>query len=709
MNSKYTVLLLMVSTLISGCTSSMLSRHTVLPSGALPHVSVNGSYLEVDRGSAKGSNASEAGRSDSSQSLGGSADGDVKPSKQLAVENLKSIPWPSAALRDVSSMADMFSDQVAVAVSANKMPLPDFIHYVFGDLLAINYVLDQTVQSSKAFDEDSVTLSVVNQISQQDLFTLVDELLLKRGIQLKYGDGTFYVYRPDTGEAEAKVVVAVGGQPSDVPNTTQLILQVVPLKFGIKISIERALISSLNVKIQPDYEQGVLEIRGKRASILRALELIKLLDTPATRGKHIAIIGLTFVTPAAFGQDVSVLLENEGIATAVGQSKNSNVVVVPLAQKGAAAIFASSDLLLERVKYWATIIDVPGEGSNEQYFLYHPLYARALDLGKSVSALLGFSGGFSDGQNSSGTNSGPTTGNAPMSVRTAGLSTEKIKMVVDERANALVFYTSGSEYSALMPLLSKLDILPKQVSLDITIAEVTLQDEFKFGVEWALSRSEVTLTTQGAFGASAVGGLGLIVDGFEGPLTANFLNTNSLVKVLSNPTVMVRDGVQATINVGSDISVVGATTQDPINGERQTTTSEYRKTGVDVTVTPTVNAQGIVVMEISMTISNSVPSSTGASGNPDIFERLIETEVVAESGQTIMIGGLISENVSTGGSGAPGLASIPLLGSLFKSKSDSNDRTELVMLITPRVMDAADQWDTVKDEFQRGLKFLQME
>ena len=71
-------------------------------------------------------------------------------------------------------------------------------------------------------------------------------------------------------------------------------------------------------------------------------------------------------------------------------------------------------------------------------------------------------------------------------------------MVVDERANALVFYTSGSEYQALMPLLAKLDTLPKQVSLDITIAEVTLQDEFKFGVEWALSRSEVTLTTQGA-------------------------------------------------------------------------------------------------------------------------------------------------------------------------------------------------------------------
>jgi general secretion pathway protein D len=171
------------------------------------------------------------------------------------------------------------------------------------------------------------------------------------------------------------------------------------------------------------------------------------------------------------------------------------------------------------------------------------------------------------------------TGMAPAQGRTVGANSEGIRMVVDERANALIFYTTGSEYRALKPLLTQLDSLAKQVALDILIAEVTLQDEFKFGVEWALSRSEVNLTTQGAFGAASVGGIGLVINGNEGPLTANSLQTNSLVNVLSNPTLTVRDGVSASINVGSDISVVGATTQDPINGERQTTVSEYRRRG----------------------------------------------------------------------------------------------------------------------------------
>ena len=111
-------------------------------------------------------------------------------------------------------------------------------------------------------------------------------------------------------------------------------------------------------------------------------------------------------------------------------------------------------------------------------------------------------------------------------------------------------------------------------------------------------------------------------------------------------------------------------------------------------------------MEVDQTISNSVPSSSGASGNPDIFERSLSTEVVARSGQTVIMGGLISANYNVGGSAAPGLGSIPILGNLFKSKSDSRDRTELVMLITPKVLNNLDEWDVILNDFQEGLKYL---
>ena len=109
-----------------------------------------------------------------------------------------------------------------------------------------------------------------------------------------------------------------------------------------------------------------------------------------------------------------------------------------------------------------------------------------------------------------------------------------------------------------------------------------------------------------------------------------------------------------------------------------------------------------------MSISNSVPSTSGASGNPDIFSRDITTEVVAESGNTILLGGLISESFSSGVAGVPGFSRIPLLGNLFKSDRDSTDRTELIMLVTPKVLDNAKRWDSVKEDFQRSLKFMEL-
>ena len=160
--------------------------------------------------------------------------------------------------------------------------------------------------------------------------------------------------------------------------------------------------------------------------------------------------------------------------------------------------------------------------------------------------------------------------------------------------------------------------------------------------------------------------------------------------------------------MGSDVSVVGATTQDPISGERQTTTSVYKKTGVDVSVKPTINAEGIVTMTITQNISNSVPGSAGSGGNPDIFSRALTTEVVASSGQTVILGGLVSEDESTGENGVPLFSKIPLLGGLFKSDSNSLTRTELIMLITPIVIEDIGQWDKVSQEFEDKLEYLKV-
>ena len=625
-----------------------------------------------------------------------------------SIEALKPIQWPSADERKINVISDQFSSIGDLKMAADRMSVKDFVHYIFGELLNVNYVLGQTLISASQ-DAEGITLSLSNSLSPRALFILVSEILSNRGIDITFDNETFYIHLREETSSKAEVIIAIGGQPSDVPNTVNTIQQVVPLQYGIKISTERVLRSLVDAKITPDFDQSVVFVEGKKKSILRALELIELLDTPATRSKFVGLIKLNFLTPDDFTRDVSVLLNNEGIDVSVSSPNRKNVVLVPLRQIGAVAIFSVSDVLLNRVLYWASVIDVPSQGSSAQYFVYKPKFSSAVDLGESVGALLG-NGVVNQvsNNNADGDRQARETGNAPAKTRVIGNGDDGVRMVVDQRANALIFFTTGGRYRALMPLLTQLDTLPSQVMLDMTIAEVSLKDEFKYGFEWAVSRGEVNLLTQGAFGVSNIGSLGLIIQGNEGPLNANFLNSNSLVNVLSNPTLLVRDGTSASISVGSDISVVGQTTQDPINGERQTTSSEYRKTGVDVTVTPTVNGQGIVSMVIDQTISNSLPSSSGSSGNPDIFERTIATEVLAKSGQTVMLAGLISENFSTGAVGAPWLSHVPLLGNLFKSESDSGNRTELIMLITPRVIVNLDEWELIKEDFKDGLKYMRL-
>ena len=695
--TKSSIMLLMLS--LSGC----VLTDNVQPKKLDSSYNVAGSYLGQAPVNAQ-SNEKQQAEEDSHNKIS---------ETNVSVQNLPSLARTSLNLRQTELLSAAFSNKASLTVSVNEMPIANFLHYAFGELLNINYIIDKNVEQ----DGQTITLNIKEKISQQRLMQLTTELLIEQGVEIKYNDELYFIRRLESDNKGQKVITAIGRELSSVPRTAQEILQIVPLKFGIKISIERTLRQLVGVKITPDFEQSALFLQGKRDDILRALEFIHLLDAPANRGKHIGLIALTYIDSDEFTKQISLLLESEGIPVATNNAQNKNLVLVPIKQIGAIAVFSTEESMLNRVRFWAKAIDKPLKSLSKKYFMYHPQYARASDLGESLSALLGgVSGGSSASKsnkaksnvNSVKGNAGNTTGAAPSAKRTAGVSNENITLVVDERANAIIFYTSGNEYQALLPLIEKLDVLPRQVMLDITIAEVTLSDEFKYGVEWALKSGDATFGTKGALGVAGIGGFSFNLTGVDGDLNANFFETNNLVKVLSNPTLLVRDGVTANINVGSDISVIGQTTEDPINGDRQTTSSDYRKTGVDITVTPTINAQGIVIMDIKQKISNSVPDSSGTGGNPDIFERSLSTEVVAQSGQTIILGGLISENVGDGNKKTPLLSSLPIIGYLFKSGGDSISRTELVMLITPRVIDRTDQWTELTESFNQGLRHLSL-
>ena len=496
----------------------------------------------------------------------------------------------------------------------------------------------------------------------------------------------------------SKLSIGIGGKPKNIPASNGDILQIIPLDFGINISIERTLNQLTKATITPDFDQSTIFVKGNRSQVRQVIDLVDLLDRPANRAKHIAFLNLAYISPEYFVKQASLLLNNEGIPTAVGEPNQKNVVFVPLVQSGGVAVFASSKMFLNRVSAWAKKLDQAPKGTENQFFIYHPRYARASDLGDSLTPLFGGEKATAKGNSARDTKSAV----ANKTTKNSAVSDGNLKMVVDERANLVIFETSGTRYQSILPLIKRLDVMPRQVLLEMTIAEVTLTDEFKLGVEFNLKEGNFGFSTEGAFGLNDIVGGSLGWAGSVNTASLNAMQSNSLVNVLSNPTLLVRDGTTATIVVGDEIPVVTSTdSNDQTDVFR--TNIDRRQTGLNLTVTPTINTEGVVIMEIDQKSSNALEISADASAQT-ILNREIKTEVVANSGQTIILGGLISETKTNGDNKVPLLADIPFIGHLFKSQSDKKTKTELVILVTPKIIFDEKQWSEIKKNFALGLE-----
>jgi general secretion pathway protein D len=604
------------------------------------------------------------------------------------------------------NLAHNFSDTNQVSLSLNSLPVKDYLHYVFGELLKVNYVLGEQVKT----DNKTLTLNIQDIITERQLFSLSEKMLAERSYVVRFEDNIYYIHKAETSSAKGDFAYGYGKDISKVPNTSLNIIQLVPMTYGVQNSLAHTLRQMTAVTATQDFERNTLVLTGKRKDIIRALELINLMDQPKFRNRKIGIYRSTYVSIADLAQKLPDLLMQEGLQVSAQGQIDQAVSLVPLERVGLMVVFANDAKVIERVGFWAETLDQAPSGDQFEYFIYAPKYARATDLGTSISALLNRSNSFQGGGNrqqdvgnstsltQQNQNKGQSSSQGALSA-----SDDEMSVVVDERANALIIHTTGDKYKKLLPLIKRLDVMPKQVILEVMIAEVKLTDVFKAGVDVVLTNQGATKT--GGFKMeTGSAGLTYALTGTRGSVTLNLLNTNSNVNVLSRSSLLVRDGVTASIAVGDDIPTVGETISDPTNGSRSSVV--YRKTGVDLQVKPTVNARGVVIMEIDQTISNQQEGDSSVAGSPIIFERSLSTEVVAESGQTIILGGLISENRTVNDRQVPFFSSIPVLGNLFDSTSDTKDKTELVVLVTPRVIESVDEWADIKASFYEKLSNL---
>lgn len=621
-------------------------------------------------------------------------------------QRLNSIADSQKGLTLELDLSKDFSSKTQFQVSVNALPLNDFIHYVFGELLNVSYLLEANAKANTT----PITLNLKEQISAKELFSLVQQILSQNAVNIAKNDNVFYLHSSGANGKTDKAF-GFGRNESAVPNVSGEIVQLVPIQYDMKSGLRGVINQLVDANSSYDKAQGLLTVVGKREQVIRALSLVSLLDSPSVYNKATALLSFDYLSSEIFITKVTDILAQEGISVADNGSYAASLKFVPLEHLGKVVVFASSDAIIDRVSYWRQQLDKPAAGAEQSFYIYHPKYARASDLGESLAPLLGgsFSGKSKKNSTQNTATSSASTPKAQPGSNANSVQTvegDNMRLVVDERANALIFYSTGQYYQELQPIIRQLDVMAKQVMMEVVIAEVKLTGSFSKGVQYAIQSGAATGRTENInFNTAGKGAFSYSIVGLPGNVSVNLSQSDGLVNVLSRPTLLVRDGVSASISVGDNIPTIGSTTSDPINGERQTTTIEYRKTGVDLTVTPTINAQGTVIMTIAQNISN-VSDTSGASDNPSFFERTLNTEVVAGDGQTVMLGGLISENKSNGASSVPFFGSLPILGHLFRSDSSSSDKTELVILVTPKIVQSIDDWQRVKQSFKQGLENL---
>lgn len=296
------------------------------------------------------------------------------------------------------------------------------------------------------------------------------------------------------------------------------------------------------------------------------------------------------------------------------------------------------------------------------------------------------------------------------------------RITAQKSSNQLLVRTRPAQWKEIETAIKRLDNAPLQVQIETRILEVNLSGELDLGVQWYLGRlagnsgSETISNTAGSQGALGGGGLGVgnsslfysfVSSNLQVALRA--LETNGRTQVLSAPSLVVMNNQQAQIQVGDNIPI-NQTTVNTTNSDTTLSSVEYVQTGVILDVVPRINPGGLVYMDIQQQVSDAdTRSISGTQTNPRISTRSVSTQVAVQSGQTVLLGGLIKQDNAESDSSIPYLGKIPGLRWLFGTTSKSKARTELIVLITPRVITSSSQSRQVTDDYRQQMQLLRID
>lgn len=597
-----------------------------------------------------------------------------------------------------------------VVLNFDGADLREVIKIVLVDILHENYVIDPRVQGT-------VNIHSSRPIKRSALLPTLEALLRMNGASMvREADGVFHV-NPFATATKGALTPQVNGVGKPLPPGYSV--QIVPLKFISAHEMVKILepFTPEGGILRVDEARNLLFLGGNAKELQHLLDTIGIFDVNWIEGMSVGLFTLTSVDVKTVSGEIDRILGDKTQGPLAGVLR-----VIPIERLNALLVITPQAGYLEQTKTWIERLDRSGAAKGGSRLYVYPvqngnaekmaaLLAQVYGSGKTpvASATPLLAPGAKPGEVSSA-GAKPAADSSPSVAISLGGDT---KIIADKDNNALLIMANPSEYDAVASAIRQLDVVPRQVLIEVTIAEVALNDEFSLGLEWYFKNGKGS-----GFLDTGAAGISQLAPGFSfawmdaaGSITKvlNALAANSKLKIISSPHIMVSDNHEAKIQVGDRVPTVSQTqalTTATTVSTGVISSIQYLDTGVMLSVKPHINSGGLVTMEINQEVSNATKTVTSGIDSPTISKRSAQSTVTVQSGETMVLGGLISETNTNSNSGLPLLSQIPVLGGLFGAQNIKGDRKELVMMITPHLVSNVSQAKAITEEFRvkvRGI------
>lgn len=654
-----------------------------------------------------------------------------------------------------------------VTLKFDNADIYEVIQVVLGEVLKLDYVIDPTVQGR-------VTLKSTGAISMADIYSTLETALAASNISIVRQGKIYKVLRDTNAVRDSGIGQGVGPASS--------VMQIIPLQFVQANQLANTLRGFVGAQaaITNDPSNRYLIVVDRAANVEKIVEMVKTLDSDYVSQVQIKLFPLAHSEAADVAKELDAIFKTSGIFNKAGTDANKTYFL-PVARMNAVMVAAANPALLQTAEQWIKTLDAePRNGLGSFVHVYPVANGNAANLASLVTQIFGGSAPTQNNANSgasglpsaTGTAFGSATGATGTNTGLAGAATGtnnqnnssaartiergntpsqgttgtapglggSVQVIADAETNTLIVRASPQDYQQVRKVLERLDASPRQVLVQVMVAEVTLTDALQYGVEWWI-KSALSIggkswpgffgldgsPTPSAAGAVSISGatpavtgtgsgLNYAVFGSAGQVIGllNVLAKDTNVNVMSTPHVLASDGKIAKIEVGREVPIVTQTVSTPssslIGTSNSTSNSvQYRPTGILLEVKPSITSTGRITLSISQEVSNlGDPVRAGGVDYPSFQKRKVTTDATIEDGKTIMLAGLIEQRLENTGNGIPLLKDIPMVGGLFGNTSKSKNKTELLITITPYIINNREEADRLAGSFQESLQKLRV-